>query len=588
MTQHRSRRWRLVLLLGFSLLALQACQLDGPLGQSPAPPTPVGAVLVAQPAPAQARPSPLRILTTQAPAGESGSPFRWGLRAQGAYGEARWSLQGSLPEGLHLQGGAIQGTPNQTGAFSLTLIATDDMNRQARAALQLLISPGPHDGTPDVELVAEAHHSMVGFSVKGVGDVTGDDIPDVLIGAPEMWLEGSPGRAYLVRGPMNTNRKILDDATLLEGVYSGSGAGFAVQGIGDFNGDGHRDLAISAPLGHPQNQGGTVFVVFGPVTGDLNLRQAQLRLEGEQAGDRAGLSLSAPGDVDGDGYDDLLVGAPGSDRGGQDAGAVYLVRGGPREGSLHLSRADMIWEGVAAFEQAGFSLASLGDMDGDGLEEFAVGLEPRPGLQEQRGTSSVAAYLLPLNQPGLRVRSMAEARLTILRETSAEGKGYDVASAGDVNGDGYPELLVGGALEDTGRRVRAACLFLGGPEPRDAIKLGDAHAHLFTRNDGGKLSVASAGDLNGDGLADILVGDAYSDSLAPDAGAVRIFYGPVQGAHSLREADITTLGRQASGFMGFALDGPGDLNGDGLDDVLLGAPQSLSPGAAFVVYGRDR
>lgn len=573
-TDH-SARWRAGCLCAWLVLGLVGCSLDGPLGSAEAPAAPLTA-FIAAPGAVSARLAPL-IIEGEPPLGRVGTPYRWAPVALGAPRAARWTALGLMPEGLHLEGGALEGTPNEAGAFDL-LLQVQDGPRSAQRRVRVLIAPGPSTGAPDVDLSGEEPQGMAGFAVAGVGDVTGDGHPDVLLGAPEVWLEGAPGRAWLVEGPLERNLKLPNQAIQLEGVYSGSGAGFAVTGIGDFNGDGARDIAVGAPLGESQHGAGAVFVVFGPLRADMNLREADLRLLGESDGDLAGAALASPGDVDQDGYDDLLIGAPGADRGAVDGGAVYLVRGGPARGQRALSQADAVWEGAAPGEWAGYSLAWLRGPS----PMLAVGLLPRLDPEGEPGRGA-AAYVLPGVATG--AWSLGEAPLTLLREPRAGGAIFHVASAGDTDGDGAEDLLVGGLVSGDRRAVRAACLFQGLQERAGAVKLRDADALFFVEG-AGHLSVASAGDVNQDGRADLLIGDPFHDNHAEDAGAAWLALSPLRGVQPLQEATSLTQGRERQDFLGYAVAGPGDLNGDGVPDLLIGAPQSHGPGAALIVYGR--
>jgi hypothetical protein len=213
----------------------------------------------------------------------------------------------------------------------------------------------------DAKLVGEEIDDIAGWSVSGAGDMDGDGHDDLLIGA-----EGngdSQGAAYLVLGPVTGTLDLaLAHAKLLG--QEGDGATESVSGARDVDGDGHEDLLVGAPYNDDVAlNAGVAYLVLGPVTGTLDLALADATLLGEEMYDRAGASVSDAGDVDGDGHDDLLIGAP------QDTvlapGAAYLVLG-PATGVRDLSLADAKFYGEVATDKAGISVSGAGDVNGDG------------------------------------------------------------------------------------------------------------------------------------------------------------------------------------------------------------------------------
>jgi hypothetical protein len=200
----------------------------------------------------------------------------------------------------------------------------DEGGDRAGAAYLVL---GPVSGTVDLsvahaKLLGEASTNYVGI-VSGAGDVDGDGHPDLLVSADSNDEGGTDaGAAYLVLGPVSGTRDLsLADAKLVgEDAYDH--AGYSVDGAGDVDGDGHDDLLIGSAVAN------AAYLVLGPVTGTRVLSLADAKLVGEALGDQAGISVSGAGDVDGDGLDDMLVGANSNDEGGYLAGAAYLLSGG--------------------------------------------------------------------------------------------------------------------------------------------------------------------------------------------------------------------------------------------------------------------
>lgn len=339
----------------------------------------------------------------------------------------------------------------------------------------------------------------------------------------------------------------------------------------DVNGDGFDDIVVGAP-GFGGNGGASVFL--GGAAGVTSTPQRVL--VGTSLGDSFGAVVACAGDVNGDGYADLIVGSPHADPGGRSAAGTASLFLGNVGGIAAIPQ--RILEGVGMNDAFGGSVASAGDINGDGYADVVVGAESAsPRDRNNVGTASVFMGS---------AAGIAEIPHRILEQEAAGAFffGHSVAGAGDFNGDGYSDLVVGAyAAEPGGRRgIGTASIFAG-----SAMGLSPAPQRTLTGTAAGDQfgwSVASAGDVNGDGYSDLVVGAIASDPGGRlNVGTATVFHGSIVGVLSAPTRVLE--GATPGGYFGSSVSGSGDFDGDGYSDLVVAAFNAAPegrPGAGTV------
>jgi hypothetical protein len=442
----------------------------------------------------------------------------------------------------------------------------------------------------DAIFTGEAANNNAGSAVAAAGDVNGDGIDDVLVGA-EFSRGGSSGfkrgRAYLVHGSVSGTRALSTADAIFSGAVNSNYTGNALTGAGDVDGDGYDDMLIGA-YGRANSSGasnaGAAHLLFGPQSGSVTLTGVGTTFEGVAATDYAGYSVGRT-DLDADGLSDLLIGANRADTGGTDGGAVYVFYGGAQSDfstTVSLSGAAATLVGAAG-DQTGRYLSGSGDVDGDGFGDILAGAH----ANDSDGTDAGLAYLALGPLSGL-VTLSTSATATWTGVSASDYAGWSVAIVGDTNADGYDDALIGANQADSvASNSGAAYLVLGSATPASG-SLSGAAARLDGLLVGDKVgqSVAGAGDVNGDGMADLLVGsDLVNASGLRDNGATYLVHGPVSGIVLLSAASATFQGSAIDQSFATSINGAGDVNNDGQADILVGATGYGTGGGAFLFNG---
>jgi VCBS repeat-containing protein len=493
-----------------------------------------------------------------------------------------------------------------------------------------------------------------GTSVSSAGDINGDGFDDVIVGAPLADALGNfknrAGESYVIFGKASG----LDDIDLEPnfgnllgngfrivgadgGTIAGDVSGYSVSSAGDVNGDGFDDLIIGSPggdaSGNAKSGAGESYVIFGKGSGFVDLDLATLsasdgfRIFGADAGDQSGRSVSSAGDINGDGFGDLIIGAAGADASGNaksQAGESYVIFG-KASGFADIDLATLSTSdgfrifGADAGDVSGFSVSSAGDINGDGFADVIIGAF----AADANGNTKLSAgesYVIFGKASGFADIDLATLAPTDgFRIFGTDGgissdrdySGRSVSSAGDVNGDGYDDLIIGAPRADAygnaksgagesyvifGKASGFADIDLATLAPTDGFRIFGTDA-----GDQSGYSVSSAGDVNGDGFADLIVGaylaDAYNNANSA-AGESYVIFGKASGFTDIDVATLTPsdgfriFGAEDGFKTGYSVSSAGDVNGDGFDDLIIGAPfayvgysMKTYAGASYVLFG---
>ncbi len=394
-------------------------------------------------------------------------------------------------------------------------VGSFDASGFAGAAYVLL---GPVSGTQDLSgsaadaVLAGASSDRLAWSLSPGGDVDGDGIDDLVVGAY------ANDRAYLVLGPVTSDVTLDGGADADITGNGGSRLGVATLVLGDQDGDGHAEWVVGADTANDGSTGnsGSVYVFSGPYTDSMDEGDADLTLVGEASGDRAGYSLAA-GDLDGDGTEDLLVGAQIGDAAATDGGAVYVFLG-PVSGTS-MSDYDARGTGANSGEGAGYAVSIGTDVDGDGLQDAVA---TAPSYDEPASTDEGVVYVLTTRFSGTKSLALSDAVIT--GDDNFIQFGVDAELVGDFDGDGSGDLLVGAYKYDGDSSEEGSAWLFYGPVA-GALTPADADAYWVGQAEDDRLGegVSVAGDQNGDGLPDLLVGVESDDTGGNNRGAVYLF-----------------------------------------------------------------
>ncbi len=480
--------------------------------------------------------------------------------------------------GRHFQILLVLGLLTLSGLFSPMLLFTSFPNREISRGVDGEMVENTKPRTSAVHLaqyanatfLGEAELDSAGFSVAWVGDVNGDGREDLLVGTPQ-YASSPPGKAYLIYGSEGMNRysgwSLSNANASFIGISMDSNTGFSVAGAGDVNGDGFADMIIGAP--YESGSRGMVYLIFGNRSMQLDtpISVANVTFRGISLNDQAGYSIAGAGDVNGDGYADILIGAYNAHEGN---GSAYLIYGDKELAPNQiLNNANVTFEAetpIGSGSYVGDAVAGVGDINRDGFDDVLISA---PNANSFRGK----AYII-FGSPSLSGSiNLVDADGSFIGEFDNDMAGYGVAGIGDVNNDGFMDFAIGAPYNNEAfSGAGQVYLIYGNASYGLNTPLNQANASILGEltNDAIGSVIAGLGDVNRDGYEDFAIGSPLYNS---SSGRGYVFFGSpdLHADMSVTEANLTVDSELANSALGSAITGMGDGDGDGWIDVVISA-----------------
>ncbi|CAD5914817.1 RHS repeat-associated core domain-containing protein [Planktothrix agardhii] len=474
--------------------------------------------------------------------------------------------------------------------------------------------------------VTGAAGNFAGSSLSNIGDFNGDTIDDFIVGgfAADPNNINATGESYVVFGtnqgfPANFDLSTLNGTNgfIIEGFEAESFSGGAVSSAGDINGDGLKDLIIGAFASDSNslNNSGRTYVILGSkqaFSSRFNLANLNgnngFVINSNQPLDYSGLAVSSAGDFNNDGLDDLAVAAPAGIN--TFLGKVYLVYGRNNSFPPAFDPSDLQWDDGIVINHnnglAGTTVSNAGDINGDQIDDLIIGAEQGSLEGNPKGGETYVLF----GKDGGYQKGFSLSRLDGTNGFTIKGDGYSVSSvsgAGDINADGLEDMIIGVSQSPGNNQTNAGKAYVvfgtqaGFTQQLDLFTLNGNNGFVINGVEPDELlggSVKGAGDINGDKIDDIIIGASGATANGiKSAGKTYVVFGSNKGfPASLNSSDLNgekgffLNGTAENELSGIAVSSAGDINKDSVNDILIGAPGSLfdnTIGKSYVVFGNS-
>jgi|GEM_PF-1136573 len=445
------------------------------------------------------------------------------------------------------------GDVNGDGFSDVLVSAPNYMNGEDNEGRVYAFYGGPYvlNTNSDDDRLGGVDGAELGYCVAAAGDVNGDGYSDVAVGLPNYDNgQTNEGRVYIYHG--SSTGLASSPSSSLENNIASSYFGYSVASAGNVNNDNYADLIVGAyGYSNGQSSEGAAYVYLG-TSGGISTSPVWT-YESNIASTFFGINVASAGDVNGDGYSDIVIGGYFLSNPEPLEGGVWVFHG---NGTGVESQYSWFADGDQNSAYFGYSVASAGDVNRDGYSDVIIGTPYYDNGNTNEGKATV--YLG--SSTGLATSPV----WTLEKNTDDMLLGSSVASAGDINGDGYSDVIIGCPKYQTYGRVYVYKGYSAGISSSGYWYYSDGQ----TDEEFG-VSVSSAGDVNGDGYSDILIGAKYYDNAQTNEGKAYLFLGSASGISA--SPDWEKESNQASAYFGRSVSSAGDINGDGYSDIVIGA-----------------
>ena len=468
-----------------------------------------------------------------------------------------------------------------------------------------------------IKVTGEASMDHSGWSVSGAGDVNNDGYSDFIIGAYNASPLGriNAGETYLLFGKKSgltdIDLKNLTQGIKILGATQNDNSGSSVSDAGDVNGDGYDDVIIAATK--------KSYLIFGKNSGFTNIDLETLTLSqgitirGSNIKDNSGWSVSTAGDVNKDGYNDIIIGSHHENPLGRiAAGETYLIFGKKSLTDIDLVTLSypqgIIIQGANTNDESGWSVSGAGDVNNDGYDDIIIGARYANPLGRTNAGESYLIFGKNNRFANIDLRNLALPQgIKIIGNSNKDNSGWAVGGAGDVNNDGYDDIIIGARYADPLGRINAGESYLIFGKNTTLFTNIDLKNLTLTQgikilgadiNDNSGNSVSAAGDVNKDGYDDIIIG-ASGAPKGTFKGETYIIFGKngtlftnIDLKNLTLTQGIKIVGAHINDTSGSSVSSAGDVNNDGYDDMIIGAPSATSleryeVGTSYMIFGDE-